>query len=66
MSKENKFEEISAPCFVYYWKAKGKGRIQRIGYAESVLGDSVMIRESSYSRDLIKKENVEPFSDLIE
>jgi hypothetical protein len=47
------------PCFVYYWKKKNNGRVQRIGFAEHFVGTQVMVRESSYSRDMYKIEDLE-------
>lgn len=47
------------PCFVYYWKNKPNGRVQRIGFAEHFVGTQVMVRESSYSRDIYKTEDLE-------
>jgi hypothetical protein len=47
------------PCFVYYWKKRGTGRVQRIGFAEHFVGTQIMVRESSYSRDMYKIEDLE-------
>lgn len=51
------------PCYVLYWELRGNGRVQRIGHAEcSVSENLVMVRQSSYSRDIFHINDLELFN----
>ncbi len=58
---ENKKEELDyyMPCFVYYDKQKGSGTVNRIGIAESFLGDKVIIREGNNCRDIYDIDSID-------
>lgn len=58
---ESKKEELEyyMPCFVYYDKPKGSGTVNRIGIAESFLGDKVIIREGNNCRDIYDIDSIE-------
>ena len=58
--KEEKLHGVKLPCIVFYDQSNGA---ERIGIAQYYVGSMVMIRQSSYSRELVKPDNLSIVSD---